>query len=548
MSNTQNYDSQYIYPLPRITRIETDIAIQKLELRATQVDHFYRTTEILNKFYFYVDGSEMGTGKTYIGAAHAIYRQLPVIIICPKSARQNWFDVCAEYGVFFWDLPETGGVVTYETLRSVKKHQPRHGLLHRDDSGETVQFYATSLLTRIVKAGVFIIFDECQKLKNTSDQYHAAKAVIRQIYNVGGASRAAFLSGTSMDKPEHAKNFLKLVGFINQTNLYRKIQGRVRLEGVEDLHDWARRIDLETFNKFTMAHPFRSTRAGSTDYVFQLYAEVIKPGIMSIMPSLKLDKDVKNGYFRLEPEDEQKYRQAIAGLASATRYNSETGTITRTKENMGAITTALMRLQNAKKKAMARRARETLMNNPNCKVILYADYYSQVDDEISTIDYLLQALADFNPLELTGRITSENQRNDNIAHFQEPNTNYRVIVGNPIVGGLCVNLHDITGFFPRFTYMMPGYRINELHQATGRTSRDGLIGTATIRFFYGLSGAKENTILNALARKGEIMQKIHLEQGAKFPNEYENEYEERVSGNESPIIKGTEIPESNPTV
>jgi hypothetical protein len=520
----------YARPLPEVYRISPHI--QPLQLRETQIAHYHRTTEILNSFNFYVDGSEMGTGKTYIAAAHAITRQLPVIVLCPKIARQAWLEVCAIYGISLWDLLETGGVITYDTMRSVKGHQPRHGLLERDDSTKPPTFRATPLLTEIIRSGVLVIFDECQKLKNDGDQYHAAKVVMRQLYTVGGRSRAAFLSGTSMNKPEHAKNFLKFVGFIQQRNLYSKIQGQVRLEGVDELHSWARLINPKGLESFMLSHPFRSTSVGSKDYVFQLYAEVIRPGVMSIMPSLKLDKDVKNGYYRLEPEDEMKYTKGISSLASVAYYNESTGTIVRTKENMGAITTALMTIQDAKKKAMARKAREDLMANPNCKVVLFADYYKPIEDEsISTIDYLLQALADFHPLELTGRV-NENRRSENVSRFQEQNANYRVIVGNPKVGGLSINLHDITGNFPRIMYIMPGYSINELHQATGRISRDGLIGKAIIRFFYGFSGAPENGILSAFARGGEVMEKIHAEQGTRFPNQYENEYE--LADNQSP--------------
>jgi hypothetical protein len=503
-------------PLPEVVLLNPNI--QNLELRERQLSHFERTCEILNRFYFYVDGSEMGNGKGVIVIAHSIIRKLPIIYFGPKTGLQNFMNEVAKYGASVWNLTETGGILTYNALRSIKGIQPKHGLLTRDDSGETVKFYATSLFARIVKSGVLVIFDECQKLKNTSDQYHAAKALMRQIYAGGSNSRAAFLSGTTMDKPDQAINFMRLVGFINQRNLYSKIRGQIRLEGVEELQDWARRINAEETEKFMLANPFRSTRQGSTDYVFQMYIEVIKPGIMSIMPSQQLDKNIKNGYYKLEPEDEKLYCQAIANFAHVTQYNAATNTINRTKDNMGAITTAQINLQKAKMKAMSRKARETLMNNPNCKVLLYADYYD-------VINYLLVALADYNPLELTGKI-SEDQRNDNMNHFQEPNTNYRLIIGNPVVGGLCINLHDVTGNFPRYSFIMPGYRINELHQATGRTARDGLIGTATIRFFYGLSGSRENSILTALSRKGEIMQKVHSEQGARFPNEYEDEREE----------------------
>ena len=528
MSSTQASDSAYTQDFPSVGMITH--TIQQLQLRERQVGHYQHTSKILNSFYFYVDGSEMGTGKTFIAAAHAIMRHLPVLIICPVAARQNWLDVCAMYGVSMYNLPETGGVITYDTLRSRKSHQPKHGLLYRDDSGETPLFFATTLFTQIVRAGVLVIFDECQKLKNTSDQYRAAKALMRQFYTVGGISRAGFLSGTAMDKPEQAVNFLRLVGFIEQRNLYSKVRGEVRLEGVEDLHRWARRVNPDALDRFMAIHPFKSTRQGAIDYVFQLFTDVIKPGVMSIMPSLHLDKCVKNGYYQLEPEDQEEYRCAISDLANAVRYNPVTDTVMRTKDNMGAITTAQIRSQNAKKRTMARKARQDLLHNPNCKVILYADYYE-------VIESLLVSLAEFNPVELTGRIT-EARRNDNISRFQEQNLNCRLLIGNPLVGGMCVNLHDITGLFPRSMYIMPGYRINELHQATGRTARDGLIGSAIIRFFYGVSGSRENNILNALARKGEVMQKVHAEQGARFPNEYEDEREE---GAESP----SEIPITN---
>jgi len=493
-------------------------SIEVLQLRTGQVEHYKTTSAILNRFYFYIDGSEMGLGKTYIAGAHAITRKLPMLVICNVAARNNWLNVCSTYGISLWNLSETGGVITYETLRSRKGCQPKHGLLRRDDSGETPQFYATSLFNKIVEQGVLIIFDECQKLKNNGSQYRAAKALVRQLYAAGGISRAGFLSGTAMDKPEHSVTFLRLACFIEQRNLYSKVQGQIRLEGIEDLYIWANRINPQALTQFRLNNPFLATQKGSVDYVFKLFIEVIKPGIMSIMPSLQLDKDIKNGYYRLDPESEQDYIKAIASLASAVRYNASTGVVIRNKENMGAITTSQIALQKAKMKAMARKAREHLIGNPNCKVILYSDY----NDIINT---LLQLLSDFNPMELTGRI-KERRRNEVEALFQEHNNNYRLIIANPKVGGLSINLHDTNGSFPRFTYMMPGYMINENHQATGRTARDGLIGKATIRFFYGLSGAKENGILTALARKGEVMQKVHLEQGAKFPNEYEDEYEE----------------------
>lgn len=503
---------------------------QQLCIRPRQVEHLRRIIKILSSFYFYIDGSKMGTGKTFIAAAVAIYFKLPVIVICPKAARKTWSDVLTTYGISQYDLPETGGIITYDTLRSRKGCQPSHGLLVREDSKDGVRFYATTLFNEIVRNRVFLIFDESQKLKNTSDQYKAAKALIQQFYVVGGNSRFALLSGSIIDKPEQAINILRMVGFIKSRNLYTKPgRGQIRLDGVEDLHNWARYINKQATDNFIITHPFKSTREGSVNYVFQLFIEVIRPGIMSIMPAGDTSGyvDIKNGYYVLEKEDEEKYKVALVNLARAVKYNPHTETVIRDQKSMGAVTNALRSIQEAKMKAMVRKALEALnkeMYNENGqrltpKVALFADYYS-------VIDFLLKQLAQYNPVEVTGRL-DEYTRNYNIELFQQHNANVCLLIGNPLACGISINLHDTSGLFPRIVYIMPGYRINDLHQTTGRFDRDGLIGIAYIRFFYGLSGSRETSILSAELNKGKILQTTHIEQGAKFPNQYEDDYEEQ---------------------
>lgn len=528
-------------------------AVQTLNLRPNQREHFKRVLNILSKFYFCVDGSEMGTGKTYVAAAIAITLKLPAIVFCPLSARKTWQDVFTTYGVSVYNLPGTCGIISYDDLRAKKGYQPNHGLLVRDDTGTSTVFYPTTLLVDIIKAGVLIIFDECQKTKNASGQNKASKALIRQIYAQGGNSRVALLSASALDKEIQVVNLLKMVGFITSRNLYSKINGEFRLEGIQELYNWSRLINPAGTKAFLDRNPSPTNTKQATKHVFDLFIEVLKPGLMSIMPRPKYNgrKDVKNGYYVLSPEDDLKYQAAISQLSEAVRYNPETGSVVQ-KGNMGAITKALICGQEAKMRTMVRLARETLLAKPTVnekgenlypKITLYADYYP-------VIDFLLGELKEFKPLELTGRV-KEKVRNANISKFQEANSNYRLLIANPLVGGLSVNLHDTDGHFPRTTYMMPGYKINELHQATGRTFRDGIEGDAKIRFLYGLSASsiRENSILNALSRKGEVMQKVHSEQsdyGMLFPNQYENYYEVDTSTvANGPLVNSFQHPSQN---
>ena len=71
----------------------------KLKLRPNQIEHFQRVAKILSNFYFYIDGSEMGTGKTYIATALAITYNLPCIVVCPMTARKTWSNVFSKYNI-----------------------------------------------------------------------------------------------------------------------------------------------------------------------------------------------------------------------------------------------------------------------------------------------------------------------------------------------------------------------------------------------------------------------------------------------------------------
>ena len=507
--------------------------VEPLRLLPRQVEAFHKGEAILDKFYFYMAGSEPGAGKTFEAGAHALQRKLPVIVVCPLSASPVWEKFITQYGLSLYNLPETGGIVTYESLRSTKGHQPKHGLLVREDSETAgVSFYATTMFSAIISSGVLLIFDECQKVKNNSDQHKAVKALLKQFYFQDirkSRSRFALLSGTIVDKQEHVVNFMKLVGFVEAPKLYSKYGGEVRLEGIQEVHNWATLIDREATSRFIAQHPFQATRAGSVEHVYKLFLEVIKPAIMTTMPSMQLSKDIKNGFYVLEPGDELKYKQACSSLARAVGYNPNQGTVMMTKENLGAVTKSLVLLQKAKVKAMIRVAKD-LLNTPvpgsngqmvYRKVLLYADYYEVMDE-------LHEAFRDYGTVELSGRIKKPEDRALNVDLFQTQNHNTRVLIGNPIVGGVAVSLHDTTGYFPRVLLMMPNYLVSAEYQATGRIAREGLVGTAVSRLFYGLSGARENSLLNAIARKGEILSEVHKEQGAKFPNEYENEYEAQV--------------------
>lgn len=530
--------------------------IQPIDIQPNQVQHYYKVLDILKRFYFYIDGSETGTGKTYIASAVAVTLGLPCIVICPKGARNTWRQVFLNHGITTYHITKHLGIITYETLRSRKGKQPKHGLLVRDDSGSHPKFYPTELWSNIIRNNVFLIFDEAQKLKNDSDQHKASSALIQQFYTLTSGiygtvtttpapqikSRFALLSASLVDKPIQVINLLEMVGFIQYGGTL----------GVQDILNKASQIDPIATNQFIASTPLGSGAQGVIEYSYKLFVQVIRPAVMSTItkaPTTAI-KDVRNGYYELTPQDQVLYNQAIGSLIKALKLRSRRGQLhealklivdpddpsraviqTELKEtkgkDLGEITTSLILIQRAKMNAMIRVARQILSlkftyqgSVITPKLILFADYYQ-------VIDYLLQNLREYNPVELTGRI-SEDQRNANIAAFQQPNDQTRLLIGNPVVGGLSVNLHDTTGLFPRFMFVMPGHRVNELVQASGRIFRFKTKGVAIVRFFYGKSNMRESSVLDIMARKGETLEEVHAEQGVVFPNDYPEEDESQL--------------------
>ena len=522
-----------------------------LVLRDYQVPHFEKIMSILDRQFFCVDGSEMGLGKTVVSIKVAMARALPLVVVAPVAARAVWFNELNKYQCPYYNL-HGGPVLTYEGLRGTAAHHPHHGLLTRSDVTTLFEgkmttittFQPTPMLNAMIDAGVLFIFDESHNIKNTSDQTDAARAIIGAIYARGGRSRFMLNSGTAMDKAEQVITFLRTIMFIRHRALYTLINGVLKMTGIAELNEWALRINPDAARLFiaTRMSPAPRTKAAAHKYVTDMFLEVLKPWIMSIMvrPANKIaEKDIRNCYYSLAEDNNNRYRQGLVALSRAVRYDPTTGSVTQSKRSMGDVTKALIQIQEAKVPAMIRVARQ-LLSTPDenglwRKVILFADYIrapkTAAPGEKGVIEQLMEGLKDFAPLELTGRI-SEKKRAEIVAKFQETNHTHRLLIAHPKVGGIAISLHDLDGRFPRYMLIMPGYRINELHQATGRIYRDGVKGTARIRFFYGLSGDAETSILSALMRKGKFMGALHSEQkegGMIFPDEYPTDIEAGAS-------------------
>lgn len=77
-----------------------------------QVPHEARMLRAFNELGYAVDGSDPGTGKTYVGSSIATKLNMPVLVACPKVSVPVWRRVLQGFGV------EVIDVVNFEKLRT----------------------------------------------------------------------------------------------------------------------------------------------------------------------------------------------------------------------------------------------------------------------------------------------------------------------------------------------------------------------------------------------------------------------------------------------
>jgi hypothetical protein len=256
-----------------------------------------------------------------------------------------------------------------------------------------------------------------------------------------------------------------------------------------------------------------------------LFIRVVKPSMASSMIPMKMlvKLSKKNGFFCLPPDETAELGKAVYELEKITNYDEGTKTVHivgKIGDNSFAkITKALMGIETAKRNMFVRLAREALAKNPNQKVVLCFNYSN-------TIEYVKNALEEFEPLVLDGR-TSVIRRTQILDAFQAPNAKYRVLIGNVTVCSTGIDLDDKNGGFPRTAFINPNYSTITLYQLGHRFHRANTLSNADVFFVYG-KATPELKVLNALASKSGVMKDVTPEQaeaGVVFPIDMPSFYE-----------------------
>lgn len=498
-------------------------------LMAHQINNFNHMIYILLHHGKGGNTSDAGAGKTYVGTAPAVYLDMELFVVAPKTLLSKWARVGGQEF-----KAKLAALINYEALRGKPHHPLDHSYLTRkdvtttDDAGNkhtTTTFHPTPALMSLIARGALFVFDEVQRAKDSETATAQAVQALIAAIPEKGKSKVLFLSKTPIDKHRFGSSLLRVLGVL-RGNMYEHLSavgGGTTLathewrEMVEHAKSLDRRITEEILSSIYLdkAADFRAM-------AWFLYRDVFRRYMVCEMPHLKLEGvtiDEANGFYTFSPEIEEKMIFHLNSMAKALKYQE--GATTIDTSGLAEATPHMQALQALKATKLVELTRQTLTKYPQAKVILFLNY-------TATIEALHAALKkDYKVAVMNGKTKLADRAK--IEHiFNEHNHKLQVVVSNYKVGSHGIDLNDKHGDMPHFKWLLPDFSTIDMIQAMARgkrvdTKQTTDIPALTTRIMYINThvGMYESRILEIMLEKKHIInQSLANQDDNLFPKRY----------------------------
>ena len=414
-----------------------------------QIPHLYQLEEILKLRQCALDGSDTGTGKTYIALALAKKLNLQPFIICPKSVISNWINVAKEFDI------EIFGISNYEMLKGCNYYTSnleRTICPYLDKIDGNFQFYLPKT--------VLVIFDEAHRCKNYRSITSKLLLSIKHC-----ACKILLLSATITDKIDCFKPFGTIFGFYNDPKEYTIWMRRQKTINA-DIH---KRLNLDSTEcELDIIH--RS--------VFPKYGSRLR--IAELGDMFPKNQVSYQEYFSTN-EEEIQHQYEIIKEAYEELKNKETRAIA-----LGRLIRARQKIEMLKLPIMLDIIEEALESKYSVAVFVnYCD----------TLEYLTHYFE--TDCVIRGGQSIED-RQGFINRFQ--NNESKIIICMIQAGGVGVSLHDIHGGHPRMSIISPTWSGQDMVQCLGRIHRAGSQSAALQRIVF-VAKTYESEICELIKKK-----------------------------------------------
>lgn len=397
-----------------------------------------------------LDGSDLGSGKTYVALAVCKTLGLTPGIICPKAVIPTWHRALRHFGM------QARFCINYEMLR---RGTTRIGTWVDEGNAKHFEFSQA-----VQKTPMLLLWDECQKMKTrTSLNCKMGTGALRQkipcvaisgtiaaspqdmyftgqlaTLHKGGPDFMAFCKGHGVVKGRFGffyKGGPKLLAIIHR-KIFPLHGTRIRIADIPEFPECD--IRAEAFNVGANASKIQ----GVYDEMFEHVAEI----------------------------------QARRDMSSQMKSASMLAEIMRARQDAELL----------KIPAICEMVDDYLENEHS--VVLFCNFRE-------TARLFCEALK-------TNCVVQGGQdadvREANIQRFQSDQS--RIIVVNIQSGGAGLSLHDLNGKYPRSAIICPTYSAQDLKQATGRVWRAGA-KTKALQVVFFAAGTIEEQICERVREK-----------------------------------------------
>lgn len=222
----------------RISRLELTSGFK---LKKEQIEHIQRIVNIIREHPFAIDASMMGLGKTIMTLVISKIFKKRLIIIAPNITHNNWQQRAEDFGVTIWTM------IGYDSMKSESSSLTYKKI----EDGATAYFPTQRFIDHIKKRGFFLVFDECQRLKNDTVQSSIGCLIaktLRDYNNPENPSKMFLLSGTLLDKDESLIQYSSLLGLCSTITKFSTTEKK-RRDTVETKSALKNEIMVSIFNK-----------------------------------------------------------------------------------------------------------------------------------------------------------------------------------------------------------------------------------------------------------------------------------------------------------
>ncbi|CAH6421565.1 Hypothetical protein POVR2_LOCUS393 [uncultured virus] len=376
-----------------------------------------------------------------------------------------------------------------------------------------------------VKNIVLLVIDESHYAKNDSVQNNAVGALIRGISRASivrpdGASYYMWLSSTPMVKECQAANYFKLMGFSNPI-----LNGDMFVSsGVRSLYDCfveacvynkAKAVEIGLDGKVVYLRSndrYVASRAGVANparTTFAFWLECVLSQIQFVIVSMTA-RQCWNAFLDIhDPHDRALFRQAHAKL-KRSKLLAEKG---QADQAMKLMSEGHLLTDAGMVGSITRKAIEGLNKHAERRFVLAFTLIESVD---RCIEMLKEAGFDYH---VVGRVAGINKTSFDLdkkrcasrnaqAIYDFQTDKIKVIVGTFALLCTGLDLHDLQGQRPRYTYFPGIYDITVEQQIAGRTDRYGSRSVPQIFVCYPKKmGADIQKIYTSGVQKSIIMTK-----------------------------------------